>query len=37
MLRRMAGSPVRGENYFLAEIAAGRVGYEQAPPVRECE
>ncbi len=31
MLRRMAGSPVRGENYFKAGIAAGRVGVEQAP------
>ena len=35
MLRRMAGSPVRGENYFKAEIVAGRVGATQAPPVRE--
>lgn len=32
MLRRMAGAPVRGENYFRAEIAIGRVGPEQAPP-----
>jgi hypothetical protein len=31
MLRRLAGSPMRGENYFQAEIAAGRVGREQAP------
>ena len=30
MLRRMAGTPVRGENYFKAEIVAGRVGPEQA-------
>ncbi len=30
MLRRVAGSPVRGENYFKAAIAAGRVGPEQA-------
>jgi hypothetical protein len=30
MLRRMAGSPVKGENYFKAEIQAGRVGPEQA-------
>jgi hypothetical protein len=37
MLRRLAGSPVRGENYFVAEIAAGRVGPEQAPPRREFE
>jgi hypothetical protein len=35
MLRRLAGAPVRGENYFKAEIAAGRVGPEQAPPRRE--
>ncbi len=32
MLRRLAGSPVRGENYFKANIAAGRVGPEQAAP-----
>ena len=32
MLRRMAGSPVRGENYFKADIAAGRVGAEQSQP-----
>src|SRR5690349_16407911 len=30
MLRRMAGTPVRGENYFRADIAVGRVGKEQA-------
>ena len=35
LLRRMAGEPVRGENYFGAEIAAGRVGPEQAPPRKE--
>jgi len=35
MLRRMAGSAVRGENYHRAEIAAGRVGPEQTPPRRE--
>jgi hypothetical protein len=35
MLRRMAGSPVRGENYFKAEIETGRVGADQAPPLRE--
>ena len=35
MLRRLAGAPVRGENYFRAEITAGRVGPEQAAPVRE--
>jgi hypothetical protein len=37
MLRRIAGSPVRGENYFKAEIETGRVGPDQAPPVREFE
>jgi hypothetical protein len=35
MLRRMSGAPFRGENYFQAEIVAGRVGAEQAPPRRE--
>lgn len=35
LMRRLAGAPVRGENYFKAEIAAGRVGVEQAPPQRE--
>ena len=35
MLRRLAGCPVKAENYFQAEIQAGRVGAEQAAPVRE--
>jgi hypothetical protein len=35
LLRRLAGSPVRGENYFQADIAAGRVGPVQAAPRRE--
>jgi len=30
MLRRLAGAPVRGENYFKAEIVVGRVGPEQS-------
>jgi hypothetical protein len=30
MLRRIAGSPVKGENYFKAEIVVGRVGREQS-------
>jgi hypothetical protein len=30
MLRRMAGCPVKGENYFQAEIVAGRLGPAQA-------
>jgi hypothetical protein len=32
MLRRLAGSPVRGENYATADIVAGRVGAEQSAP-----
>lgn len=32
MLRCLAGCPMRGENYFKAEIAPGRVGLEQAKP-----
>ena len=35
MLRRLAGSPVRGENYYKAKIEAGRVGADQAAPVFE--
>lgn len=35
MLRRMASLPIRGENYHRAEIAAGRVGADQAAPHRE--
>jgi hypothetical protein len=35
MLRRFAGCPIKGENYFKAEITAGRVGTEQAAPRRE--
>ncbi|HXB67268.1 MAG TPA: hypothetical protein VNY05_03445 [Candidatus Acidoferrales bacterium] len=32
MLRRMAGAPVRSENYFKADIQAGRAGADQSPP-----
>ncbi|MGI9103725.1 MAG: hypothetical protein ACR2IF_14900 [Terriglobales bacterium] len=35
MLRRMAGAPVRGENYFVADIVSGRVGPHQSAPRRE--
>jgi len=35
MLRRLAGSPVRGESYANADIAVGRVGREQSVPCRE--
>jgi hypothetical protein len=31
-LRRVAGSPVRGENYFRADIVTGRVGPGQSAP-----
>jgi hypothetical protein len=30
LLRRMAGGPVKAENYFAAEIKIGRVGAEQS-------
>ncbi|MGH9642645.1 MAG: hypothetical protein ACRD3Q_09470 [Terriglobales bacterium] len=32
MLRRIAGCPIQGENYFAAEITIGRVGADQAAP-----
>ena len=35
MLRRLAGDPVRGENYFIAGIYVGRVGPDQATARRE--
>ncbi|MBV8050880.1 MAG: hypothetical protein JOZ80_06820 [Acidobacteriaceae bacterium] len=35
MLRRLAGTPIKGENYFVADIVTGRVGPEQTPPKRE--
>jgi hypothetical protein len=34
MLRRMAGCPTRGENFFLAEVGDGQVGPAQPAPVR---
>jgi hypothetical protein len=37
ILRRMAGVPIRGENYFIADIETGRVGPEQSEPKREFE
>jgi hypothetical protein len=37
MLRRLAGSPIKGENYYKAEITAGHVGPEQTAPRREFE
>ena len=35
MMRRLAGAPIRGENYFVAEITTGQVGADQPPPKRE--
>ncbi len=35
MLRRLAGVPIRGENYHRAEIVTGRVGAEQAQAKKE--
>lgn len=35
VMRRIAGSPVKGENYFAAEISVGRVGAEQSAPKQE--
>jgi hypothetical protein len=35
VLRRLAGAPVKGENYYAAEIETGRVGADQAAPKRE--
>jgi hypothetical protein len=35
MLRRLAGAPVRGENYYKADIEAGRIG--PAQPSRRVE
>jgi hypothetical protein len=35
MLRRLAGYPIKGENYYQADIVTGRVGAEQTPPRKE--
>ena len=35
MLRRIAGEPMKGENYSRAKIAAGHVGADQETPKRE--
>ena len=35
LLRRLAGFPVRAENYYVADITTGRVGSNQAPPTME--
>jgi hypothetical protein len=35
MLRRIAGAPIKGENYLAADITTGRVGDQQSLPKRE--
>jgi hypothetical protein len=35
MLRNLAGAKMRSENYYRADIVAGRVGAAQTPPRRE--
>lgn len=35
MLRRMAGEPIKGQDYSRAKIEAGRVGADQEKPKRE--
>jgi len=34
MMRRLAGCPTRGENFYVAEVRAGQVGSEQSPAVQ---
>jgi hypothetical protein len=34
MLRRLSGSPSRGENFYVAEIVEGQVDATQPPPVK---
>jgi hypothetical protein len=34
MLRRLSGSPAKGENFYVADVRAGRVGADQPAPVR---
>ena len=34
MMSRLAGFPIRGENYYVAAIAAGQVDSEQPAPVK---
>jgi hypothetical protein len=35
LLRRLAEAPIRGENYFLADIAPGQTGPDQPPARKE--
>jgi hypothetical protein len=34
MMRRLAGHPIIGENYFVADVVVGKVGAEQTAPKR---
>jgi hypothetical protein len=34
MLRRLAGTPTRGENFYVADVTAGQVGSQQPAPVK---
>ena len=34
MLRRLAGCPIRGENYYVAEVMTGRLSADQPAPVK---
>jgi hypothetical protein len=34
MLRRLSGTPIRGENFYVAAIALGQVGADQPAPVQ---
>ena len=35
ILRRLSGAPIRGENYFVADITIGRAGADQPAPKHE--
>jgi hypothetical protein len=37
MMRRLAGCPIHGENFFVAAVAVGQVGAEQPAPVQPFE
>jgi len=34
MLRRLSGSPAKGENFYVAAVAIGQVGADQPAPVQ---
>ncbi len=35
MMRRLAGCPMKGQNYFVADIAICRLGIDQAKAAQE--